>query len=159
MILVLLGTQDKSFVRLLKEVDLVTQKEYPDESIIVQAGYTVYQPINPKMAVFDFVAPEELNHYIEKARVVITHAGVGSILNGMRKSKIMIVVPRRKKYGEHTNDHQLEILKAFAQMGYILPLYDLNKMSKILKKADSFTPRKYIGSNQKMVKIIEDFIK
>ncbi len=156
MILVLLGTQDKSFERLLKQVEKLKKENIIKEEIIVQAGYTKYE--SNCMNVFDFVSNDELNNFIKAASLIITHGGVGSILDGLRKKKTMIVAPRLKEYKEHTNNHQLQIIKRFADMEYILPLTNFNKLEKTLDKAKSFKPKKYKGNNDKILNLIEDFI-
>ena len=96
MILVTLGTQDKSFERLLKQIDKEIKNKTIKEKIIVQAGYTKYQSKN--MEIFDYKSQEELNELIKKCSFLITHAGVGSILNGLSNGKKVIAVPRLSKY-------------------------------------------------------------
>ncbi len=155
MILVLLGTQDKSFHRLLEQIDKSIKKGTIKEEVIVQAGYTKYE--SEKMKIFDFVSKEELESYVEKSSFIITHAGVGSILDGIRKGKKMIVAPRLKKYKEHTNDHQLQILKEFSELGYVLPMYDFNKLDNLIAKIEKFKPKKFESKNQ-MITIISDYI-
>lgn len=155
MILVLLGTQDKSFHRLLEAIDLQIKKGTIQEEVIVQAGFTKFESAN--MTIFDFVSKEELQKYVEKCSFIITHAGVGSILDGIKQNKKMIVAARLKKYKEHTNDHQLQILKEFSDLGYILPLYDFNQLNKLIAKVKKFTPKKFEGNN-KMEQLIETYI-
>lgn len=155
MILVLLGTQDKSFHRLLEQIDKSINKGTIKEEVIVQAGYTKYE--SPNMKIFDFVSKEELEEYVKESSFVITHAGVGSILDGIRKEKKMIVAARLKKYKEHTNDHQLQILKEFANQKYILPLYDLSCLDKTIAKLDKFKVKKFKSGNQ-MIDLITDYI-
>ena len=58
MILVTLGTQDKSFDRLLKAIDKEIENKNIKEKVIVQAGYTKYKSDN--MKIFDLVSEEEL---------------------------------------------------------------------------------------------------
>ncbi|MBQ7137091.1 MAG: exopolysaccharide biosynthesis protein [Bacilli bacterium] len=155
MILVLLGTQDKSFHRLLEQIDKSIVKGTITEEVIVQAGHTKYS--SPNMKIFDFVSKKELEEYVEKSSLIITHAGVGSILDGIRKCKKMIVAPRLKKYKEHTNDHQLQILKEFGELGYILPLYDFSSLDKLILKSKKFKVKKYQNTNQ-MINLIADYI-
>lgn len=156
MIFVTLGTQDKSFSRLLEAIDDQIEKGNIKEKVIAQIGYTKYESKN--MEIFDLISPEEFNKYISKSRIVITHGGVGSILSAIQKEKIVIAAPRLKKYKEHTNDHQKQIVREFADMGYILELRDFNKLDKVLKKVDSFKPKKYISNNKNFVHMIDQYI-
>ena len=103
MILVLLGTQDKPFLRLLKMVSKEIDKGNIKEKVVAQTGYTAFSDKNIES--FDFKNKEEIEKLIDKARIIITHAGVGTITECLEKGKKIIVVPRLKKYLEHTNDH------------------------------------------------------
>lgn len=156
MILVTLGTQDKSFKRLLKQIDKEIKDGNIKEEVIVQAGHTKYTSTN--MKIFDFLPPEEFSKLFDKARLLITHSGVGTILGALKKEKTVIVVPRLKEYKEHTNNHQLEILKQFDKYGYIIPVYDLKKLSESLRISKSFKPSKYESNTKSFTKLIEDKI-
>ena len=117
MILVLLGTQNNSFHRLLEEIERLIQNQVIREKVIVQAGYTKYTSEN--MKILDFVSKEELEELQRKADLIITHGGVGSILLSITKDKKVIAIPRLHEYGEHVNDHQKEIVELFHKKGYI----------------------------------------
>ena len=120
MILILLGTQDKPFTRLLEAVDKAIKKGDIKEEVIAQIGFTKYSSENIKT--FDLIPKDEYEKIISEADLIITHAGVGSILTGLKKNKKVIAAARLKEYGEHTNNHQLEILNEFYNKGYILKL-------------------------------------
>jgi UDP-N-acetylglucosamine transferase subunit ALG13 len=156
MILVTLGTQDKSFKRLLKEIDNQIVKGNIKEEVIIQAGHTKYKSEN--MQIFDFINKEELNNLMDKANLIITHAGVGTIIEGLNKNKKMIVVPRLKKYSEHTNDHQLQITNQFANSGYIIPLYEIKELDNKLIEVLNFVPKKYKSNNMKFIKLLKEYI-
>ncbi len=155
MILVTLGTQDKSFERLLKQVDSEIKNKNINEKVIVQAGYTKYKSKN--MTIFDYVEPAELLEYIKKARVIISHAGVGTILNCLENNKKVIVVPRLSKYREHNNDHQVQIANEFAKEGYIINLENIKKLGEEIKNIDNLKPKK-LKHNNMIIETIEDFI-
>ena len=132
MTLVILGTQDKTFERLLKNIDKQIKKGNLKGEVIVQAGNTKYESKN--MQIFDFIPMEQFDNFIKQADLVITHGGVGSILSAIRNNKKIIAVPRLSKYKEHENDHQLQIIDEFTKKGYILPCKDLNKLDEVLKQ-------------------------
>lgn len=155
MILVGLGTQDKSFERLLSQIDKEIKNGNIIEEVIVQAGYTKYESQN--MKIFDYVTQEELNEYVKKARVIITHAGVGSMLVGLENNKKVIAVPRLEKYGEHTNDHQVQIAEKFSEEGYVIYLKNIKDLGKVIKDIDNFKPKK-LKHNTKIIDTIEEFI-
>ncbi len=156
MILVLLGTQDKPFERILKSVSRQIDKGNIKEKVVAQTGCTSFE--HKKIKTFDFMPKEKLYELMDKARLIITHGGVGTITECISKGKKVIVVPRLKKYGEHTNDHQLQITKEFAMKKYVLPLYDTKNLSVVLEKAKSFKPIKYQSNSENFKKKIKSYI-
>lgn len=157
MILVTLGTQDKSFERLLKAIDKEIEKGNIKEKVIVQAGYTKYESKN--MEIFDLISSDELDKLVDKSSLIITHGGVGSILSAIKKNKKVIAAARLKKYKEHTNDHQKQIVKEFSDLGYILELRDFNKLGKLLEKSKTFKPKKFKSNTNNMIDLIDNYIK
>ena len=113
MILVLLGTQNNSFHRLLEEVEKNIEDGTIKEEVIVQAGYTKY--ITHKMRIIDLMSQKQLNEFQDEADLIITHGGVGSIISSIEKGKKVIAVPRLHEYGEHVNNHQLDFARKVAQ--------------------------------------------
>jgi UDP-N-acetylglucosamine transferase subunit ALG13 len=156
MILVMLGTQNNSFERLLKELDRLKEKKIIKEKIIVQAGYTKYNSKN--LEVFDFIDKDKLNEYQSKADIIITHGGVGSIVSSLLKDKKVIAVPRLQKYNEHVNNHQKDIVESFSNNGYIIGINDVKELEEAYKNINKFKPKKYTPNNSKIIKIVEDFI-
>lgn len=156
MILVLLGTQNNNFYRLLEEIEKLIKKEIIQEEVIVQAGYTKYQ--SNIMKILDFVSKEELEQMENKADLIITHGGVGSILQSITKNKKVIAVPRLHEYQEHVNNHQKEIVELFDKKGYIIGIQSLEELEQAIQKIKNFEPKSYQQNNQKMLKIIEEFI-
>ena len=156
MILVLLGTQNNSFHRLLEEVEKNIKNKTIQEEVIVQAGYTKYESKN--MKIIDFLPSEELEKLEQQANCIITHGGVGSIIGSIEKEKKVIAVPRLKQYGEHVNDHQLDIVESFDKLGYIIGITDVSQLEEALQRVKVFEPKKYIQNTGNIIKIVEDFI-
>jgi UDP-N-acetylglucosamine transferase subunit ALG13 len=156
MILITLGTQDKSFKRLLDAVQREIDKGNIKERVVVQAGYTQYE--SKDMEILDFVDREKFEELINECDILITHAGVGSILTGLNKMKVVIAAARLSKYKEHINDHQIQIVEKFDRLGYIIPLKDFNRLDKVLAKARKFKPKKYVSNTDNIIKHLEDFI-
>lgn len=156
MILVLLGTQNNSFHRLLEEIDRLIEKEIIKDEVIVQAGYTKYESKN--MKIFNLISKEELDKLQEKADIIITHGGVGSIISSTKLGKKVIAVPRLSKYKEHVNDHQKDIVSVFDKKGYIVGLTGVEELENAIEKVKKFVPNKYEENNEKMLSIISDFI-
>lgn len=156
MIFVILGTQDKTFERLLKAIDREIKNGNIKEKVIVQAGQTKYESKN--MEILSFISMEEFNNYIKEADIIITHGGVGTIVESLKQNKKVLAAARLCKYGEHENDHQKQIVSNFKKNGYILELDDFDKLDEKLIELKSFVPKKYTGNNKKMLKLVEDEI-
>lgn len=156
MIFVTLGTQDKGFSRLLEAIDKEIEKGNIKEKVIVQAGCTKYESKN--MEILDLVSQDEFDKIMNKCSLVITHGGVGSILSGIVKGKTVVAAARLKKYKEHTNDHQKQIVKRFSDDGYILELRDFQKLGKVLEKARNFKPKKFVSNTENMINLISNYI-
>lgn len=109
MIFVTVGTHEQPFDRLLKCIDKMIEEGKIKEEVIVQKGYTEYELKNCKS--YKLIGYDEMQQYIMDARIVITHGGPASFLNVLSFNKIPIVVPRRKEFNEHVNDHQFEFAK------------------------------------------------
>ena len=156
MILVLLGTQDNSFHRLLDKIQELMDKKIIKEEVVVQAGRTKYE--SKDMKIFSLVSQDKLKELTEKADIVITHGGVGSIVMSLKMGKKVIAVPRLSTFGEHVNDHQIQIVDSFDKQGFLIGVIELDNLEKALEKAKTFKPKKFISQTDNMIKIIEDFI-
>ena len=156
MILVTLGTQDKSFKRLLDAIQREIDNGNIKDRVVVQAGCTKFE--SKDMEIFDLIDRDKFSELIKDCDLLITHGGVGSILTGLKNNKKVITAPRLKEYKEHTNNHQLEIIEKFASKGLILPLYDFDKLDDVLKEVKKFKPKKYQSNTDNMIKLIEDYI-
>ena len=156
MILVTLGTQDKSFNRLLEKIEEQIDKGNIKEEVVVQAGFTKFD--SKCMRILGLVDRDEFQKLMSECDLLITHGGVGSILTGLKFKKKVIACPRLFKYKEHMNDHQLQIVNKFADEGYILGYYDNDDLGAVLSKVDKFNPKKFKSNTNKFVSIIEKFI-
>ena len=156
MVFVPLGTQDKSFVRLLAKIDSAIDEGIITDKVIVQAGYTKKKTKN--MEIFDLLDRDEFADYIKKCDVLITHGGVGSIIAGLKNNKKVIAVPRLAKYKEHVNDHQIQIIENFNDHGYIIGLDENIDFKDAFNRLKKFTPNKYKSNTENMIKLVEDVI-
>ena len=156
MILVTLGTQDKTFVRLLEKINQLINQGLIQDKVIVQAGFTKYSSDN--MEIFDLIPQDEFNNLMSKADLVITHGGVGNIISALEKNKKVIAVPRLAKYGEHINDHQTQIIAKFNDLGYIIGLQDVDELDRAIKEVKKFNHQKFVHDNSKMLNLVSKLI-
>ena len=156
MILVLLGTQNNQFTRLLQEIEKCIDNGTINQRVVVQAGFTKFE--SSKMNIFDLKPREVVENLADEAEFIITHGGVGSILMAIKKNKKVIAVPRLSEFNEHVNDHQRQIVEIFNDKGYIIGVQNIEDLSEAIKQIDEFIPTPYSGDNSKMLNIIESFI-
>lgn len=154
MILIALGTQDKPFYRLLDAVQKQIDNKVITEEVIVQAGCSSNYK-SKDMKIFDLIPIDKFDKLVEQCDVLITHGGVGTIIAGLKNNKKVIVAARLKKYKEHVNDHQLQIIENFSNAGYILSLDNFDELDKVLKKAKSFKPKKYKSNTTSFIKLLK----
>ena len=109
MIFVTVGTHEQPFDRLIKCIDQMVADGKIKEEVIIQKGYTDYEPQNCKS--YKLIGYDDMKKYIAEARIVITHGGPASFVAPLSIGKIPVVVPRQYKYNEHVNDHQLEFAR------------------------------------------------
>lgn len=156
MIFVVLGTHELPFDRLLKEIEHQIQVGNINERVLVQAGHTRYR--TSKMDFIEFTTYEEMARLYDEASIIITHGGTGSITMGVKMGKRVIAVPRLIKFGEHNDDHQLEIVKQFKESGHILAWNDHDDLGEVLKEIKSFQPAPYESGKSEILTIIKNFI-
>lgn len=152
MTLVTLGTQHQEFTRLL---DYIENSNLKGE-IIVQAGYTKYE--SKRMKIFDFISYDEMEKYIDKCDLVITHAGTGSIVMPLKKGKKVIACARLSKFGEHVDDHQVELVDVFYSEGYILKVDEDTFLDEVLKNIKDFKPKKFVSNTKRFIENLEQEI-
>ena len=111
------------------------------------------------MKILDFISQEELSSLLSQADLIITHGGVGSIINSIKLGKKVIAIPRLKKYNEHVNDHQIQIVEKFNSEGYIIGVDDVSKLNVALQNAGNFSPKKFESNTNNIINIIDNFIK
>ena len=155
MIFVSLGTNDKSFKRLLDEFEKEIESGIIKEDVIVQSGWTKYN--SKRMKIIDLMNMDDFNNYIKKCDLLVTHGGVGTILDGLKLGKKIIAFPRLSKYSEHVNDHQVEIIDEFCREGYILT-GEIKDLASVIEESKTFVPKKYKSNNKAFNKMIKDFI-
>lgn len=155
MIFITVGSQ-LTFDRLLKAVDKEIEAGNIKDQVIVQGGKTKFKSKN--MKIIKFLELDEFDKYIKDADLIISHGGVGSIIDALKYNKTVIATPRLKKYKEALNDHQIQIIENFGIEGYIIPLLDLTELNLAIEKVKTFKPKKYKSNTDNMVKLIEDFI-
>lgn len=152
-VFVSVGTHPQPFDRLLREVDRLAGRK--GWEFFAQAGNSGYRPKNFPFR--KFLDEREFQERISEASLVISHGGAGTIINCLRQGKRVLVVPRLRRFGEHTNDHQVDLAEALAAEGKVVAVMEMSGLGRALERAASFRPR-IASSRQRLVKRVRDFI-
>ena len=156
MIFVTLGSQKFQFNRLLKKLDALIEENVITDEMFAQVGNSDYQPRNyPYQA---FVNHDEFDALIRKCDLFITHGGTGAIIGAVKKGKKVIAVPRLARYGEHVDDHQMQLLKQFDGMGIIEACYDCERLGEAISIAKSSQYQPYQANTGKIIASIDKYI-
>lgn len=148
MVFVTLGNQDFQFKRLMEAVEKAVLEGVITSEVVAQIGHTKFD--SDKIRTIRFLSKNEFDEYMKNAEFIITHCGTGSIINGIRNQKKVIVAARQKKFGEHIDDHQLELLEAFTHKKYIIPLNEnLSDLNEKIEKLDEIQLEKYYSNTEK----------
>lgn len=145
MIFVTVGTSKQDFSRLIREIDKLIDEKVINDEVVVQSNLCMYKPKN--FVINSQLSKREYQLYLKKCDLIITHGGVGSIMDGLKNNKKVIAFPRLAKYSEAVNDHQVEIINEFKKMNYILT-GKISDLDKILIDVKSFVPNNYKSNNK-----------
>ena len=157
-IFITLGSQKFQFNRLLKAVDELCERGTIEaEDVFAQIGYSDYLPKNFNYK--RFLDRDEFSKEMGKADIVITHGGTGAIIGAVKKGKKVIAVPRLAKYGEHVDDHQLQLIKQFDDLNLICSCQDTNELDVALKTAQITKYNSYESNTINIINSIENYIK
>lgn len=113
MIFVTVGTNEAPFDRLVRAVDGIGG----DERVVCQHGASALRP--SRATCVDYLSFDQLVEHVCRARAVVMHAGVGSLLVALAHGRRPIVVPRRHRFGEAVDDHQLPLARHLADSGLV----------------------------------------
>ena len=157
MVFITLGTQGNQFQRCLKMVEDLIDTLHPNQEFIAQLGNTKFQ--SDKIKCLDYVSETEFKELIDKADVVISHAGSGALFSTIQKGKKCIGVARLKKYHEMLNDHQTELVRKLTEGGYILD--GTYSIIDAWKQLEGFKPRPNdfeCSIPQEIMKLIDEWM-
>ena len=105
------------------------------------------------ITVFSMLKPEEMKKYIIDSSFVITHAGVGTIMECVENNKEIVVLPRKEKYAEHVNNHQEEIASEMEKNGLLKKVDTYDKLKEvvieIIRNRNNKKENIYVSNNEK----------
>lgn len=158
MIFVTVGTHEQPFNRLIEYIDNLKKYNKIEDEVIIQTGFSTYEPRYCEWKpLFSY---SKMNELVREARIVITHGGPASFMMALQFDKIPIVVPRRKEFNEHINDHQLDFCKeVVSRQGNIIQVDDIKQLEEIIVNYDRIAARMDIKKNGNNKKFCDGFSK
>lgn len=127
MVFVSVGSQKFPFDRLLKAVDACVENGVVVDPVFAQTGYCTYVPRN--FGHRDFVDHDEFSRHLDEASLVVSHGGTGVIVSALKVGKRVISMPRLARFGEHVDDHQVQIVEQFQEAGLIQSCSDAESLA------------------------------
>jgi UDP-N-acetylglucosamine transferase subunit ALG13 len=154
MIFVVTGTQ-LPFDRLIRMLDEIAPQL--DEDIVAQVNGSGYLPRH--INTIDLLPPDEFDRLFSSARLIVAHAGIGTIITAMQQQKPIIIFPRIAALGEHRNEHQLATAEKMKEAGWVYVANTKEELSELLQTPD-LHPLCTIGgsASESLVESITDFI-
>lgn len=157
MIFVTVGSQKFQFNRLLKKVDQMAADGSIKEGVCVQTGASDYVPCNCRHQAF--YDRDKFAEMVEKCNILITHGGTGTIVDAVKRGKKAIVVPRLARYGEHVDDHQLQLLERFHKMNLVYSCTDVKYLPEMLRRIRNHQFAVWQSNTEAFVESIDEYIR
>lgn len=157
MIFVTVGSQKFQFDRLLKAVDVLIENGTITDSVFAQIGYSEYVPKHYSFT--EFMDRTEFEAHIDQASIILTHGGTGVIIKSVKKGKKVIAVPRLARYGEHVDDHQLQLIEQFHDANLIVQCTDMEQLGVLLQELPDMEFQSYHSNTATIIASIEEYIK
>lgn len=156
MIFVTVGGQIP-FDRLVRAVDSWAEKNNRSD-VFAQIGSSSFEPRVVRWT--RFLSPAEFRRTVEQAQVVVSHAGMGTILTALDCGTPVIVLPRRAHLGETRNDHQVATMRHLGERWQIHPAADEVELLRRLDQLDELqAPRtEGPGDQDRLLQSVRRFI-
>lgn len=156
MVFVTMGSQKFQFNRLLEAVDGLSAEGAISGRVFAQTGACTYEPTHIGHA--SFLDRDQFRARMAASDVVITHGGTGAIIGAVKAGKKVVAVPRLAKFGEHVDDHQVEIVRQFAQMGLIEPCLDIANLKSAYDIAVRKEYRPYVSNTDAFIADLRSYL-
>lgn len=151
---VTVGNATQGFKRLLDAVDEAAgQGLFGDEPIFIQTGN------NPDFHAShceqqSFLPMSQFEALLRDSSLIISHGGAGTLINILRAGRVPVVMPRRQRYAEHVDDHQIELIQALAEQGRVVPVFESADLKVGVKEARRRNKQPRAQSNLQLVELV-----
>jgi UDP-N-acetylglucosamine transferase subunit ALG13 len=154
MIFVTVGTTPFPFLRMAAVVQNIIDLRNEKEEILFQCGNTPCDFKYDNVTVRHNLSFNETQQYMKRARIVICHGGPATIYQAFSFGKIPYVIPRKRQYGEHVNDHQVYFCQDLDGKGKIILLDQVN-IKNILNKHQPYVKPYKNWSRNNMIRYLD----
>ncbi|MGN0295395.1 MAG: PssE/Cps14G family polysaccharide biosynthesis glycosyltransferase [Lachnospiraceae bacterium] len=156
MIFVCVGSRGYQFNRLLREMDSLVKSRKITEEVFAQIGQSDYLPkLYPYQRYLDM---DTFKQYQQEAELIISHGGTGALIGALKMEKQVIAVPRLKQYGEHIDNHQLQVSNALEEAGYLICVRNIGELGDSILRIKRHPVQKKYSRPSHVIKLIDDYI-
>lgn len=156
MIFVCVGSRGYQFNRLLREMDSLIESGKITEKVFAQIGQSDYLPkFYPYKRYLDM---DTFKKYQQESELIISHGGTGALIAALKLEKQVIAVPRLMQYGEHIDDHQLQVSSALEEAGYLICVRDICGLGDAICRMKKYPVQKKYSRPSYVIKLIDEFI-
>jgi UDP-N-acetylglucosamine transferase subunit ALG13 len=154
LVFVTVGNATQGFKRLLNAVDEAAgQGLFGNEPIFIQTGN------NPDFHAThceqqSFLPMSQFEALLRDSSLVISHGGAGTLINILRAGRVPVVMPRRREYSEHVDDHQVELIQALAKEGRVVPVFESGGLKGAVEEARHRNKQPQAQSNSQLVGLV-----
>lgn len=153
---VTVGNAKQPFNRLFALIENVL--ELLPKPIIAQTGSAIVEIQG--VITYEILQGQHFSQLIKDSSVVIMHAGAGSLIHALNNLQKPIVIPRRLKYGEHIDDHQIQLAREFYKQDKIFLIENVNDIQLALDILMASKDKKNFHDNglfkQKLIALLEN---
>ncbi len=145
------------FDRLVKKVDAWISADTSYEAF-AQIGPGGYQPRHMDWA--EFLNPDEYREKVRNADVIVSHAGMGSIITALQYQTPIVILPRRAALEETRNDHQVGTVHRFADREGIYAAFEEFEVPNLIESIKSSAITESISSfaSKELIEKLREFI-
>jgi UDP-N-acetylglucosamine transferase subunit ALG13 len=152
-VFVTVGNANQGFGRLLGAVESLARKgAFGADRVLVQSGHTAgFRP--ERCESVPFLGMDDFNRVLGDADLIISHGG-STVLTVARLGKVPVVMPRRQRYGEHVNDHQVRFVQGLAAEGLVIPADEPEDLEGALERARAARSRQVTVPRSQMLALV-----
>ncbi len=144
------------FDRMIKAVETLKNDGRLTAPVTAQIGNSSYAP--SAITCFKSCNFETMQQYLCAADIAVCHGGTGSLIVALQSGAAVVAMAREAKFNEHYDDHQVEIVRAFAERGLIEVAHDADSLASSIERIKVAQRRSVRMDSGEMIKVIRDYI-